>query len=208
MIAVWVSSSRLGTNVLFTHYQRHLVMKQFDITNSETSTNFSISYSLNLRILFPVKRKLQIVYSGRHWTENVLLFNACSSNFMMKLHLKKGKCPVSQTFPCKSSLLSSLPAPSPKFASEHCQDRRSLTSGFFPLRDKISINTLAKLQLLCILGRNYFSKKKKKFFLRFMIHPFANIALQKKKLKGYFVNHAHRLEEFLKPRNITKRPQD
>lgn len=37
-----------------------------------------------------------------------------------------------------------------------------------------------------------------------MIHPFANTALQKKTLKGYFVNHAHRLEEFLNPEILQK----
>lgn len=95
---------------------------------------FSASYSLDLNILFLLERKIQLVYSGRHWSENFLLFNLWSSNFMMELHLKTVKCPVNQAFTCKSTLLSSpLPIPSSKFTSEHCQDHRSLTSSFsFP----------------------------------------------------------------------------
>lgn len=189
MIALQVSSSRLGTNILFTHCQKHSVMKQFDIINSETSMNFPTSYSLDHSTLFPIKRKIQIVYSSRYWSEIFFLFNLCSPNVMMELHLKKGKCPVSQAFPCKSTLLSSpLPAPSPKFTSEHCQNHRSWTSSFFPLGHKISISTLVKPQLLWILGRNYFSKKKKrKLWGLWFIHLQTQLYQKKeKKAKGIF----------------------
>lgn len=50
VVAVQISSSRLGTNILFTWCQRHSVMERFDIISSVTSMNYSTSLDLSIAL--------------------------------------------------------------------------------------------------------------------------------------------------------------
>lgn len=61
MIAMQVSSSGLGTNILFTWCQRHSVMEQFDIINSVTSMN-STSCSLDLSVSLPSEEENSVYF--------------------------------------------------------------------------------------------------------------------------------------------------
>jgi len=60
MIAVQVSSSRLGTNILFTWCQRRSVMEQFGVINSVTSMNFSTSRCLDLSVALPSEEETSV----------------------------------------------------------------------------------------------------------------------------------------------------
>lgn len=202
MIATQVSSSTLGTNILFTQCQRHSVMEQFDIINSVTSMNFSTSRTLDLFIALSNEEENSVCFFWQtlEWVGFFLIPTILI--LWWNCTWKQASSQWAKRFLASQLSRHLLSSPHPQIYFWMLPGQWKFDLKFlFSTRHKISINSLAKLQLLRIFSRNYFSKKKKKVWGLWFIHLQTWLCI--KRLKGYFVNHAHRLEELWKPRNIT-----